>query len=331
MPSIAWLAVLLVVALSFSFLSGINDAGNMMASMLSARAMRPLNGLLLVVVMELLGPLVFGTEVAATIGRGLIARGAITPPVIIAATAAATLWTLATSYLRLPGSMSHALLGGLLGAVLVDFNPASIEWPAYARVLALLLVAPAAGFLFGHGMTRLLQVGTRGATPRIEQTFRRLQFASSSVMIMAHAANDAQKTMGIMAMGSLALGYTNHFTVPLWSIIASALSLSLGMATGGWRIAHMVGFSVVRLRPMGALASQLATMSVILTGVHIGAPLGTTQVLTSSILGAGTVPTFSRVRWTVVRQLLVAWTITLPCSALLAALLALLLRPLGSG
>lgn len=331
MPPVAWLAAVLIVALSFSFLSGINDAGNMMASMLSARAMRPLHGLLLVVAMELLGPLIFGTEVAATIGRGLITRGAITPAVIVAATAAATLWTLATSYLRLPGSMSHALLGGLLGAVLVDFNASAIQWPAYGRVLALLFVAPPAGFLMGHGLVRLLQVCTRGATPRIEQTFRRAQTLTSAVMIMAHAANDAQKTMGIMAMGSLALGYTTHFSVPLWSIIASALSLSLGMATGGWRIAHMVGFSVVRLRPIGALAAQLATMSVMLTGVHAGAPLGTTQVLTSGILGAGTVPGLSRVRWSVVRQLLVAWIITLPCSALLAALLALLLRPLGAG
>ena len=128
MPSVAWLVVLLIVALSFSFLSGINDAGNMMASMLSARAMRPLSGLMLVVVMELLGPLVFGTAVAATIGRGLIMRAAITPSVIVCAAMAATVWTLATSYLSLPSSMSHALLGGLLGSVLVDFSPAYVKW-----------------------------------------------------------------------------------------------------------------------------------------------------------------------------------------------------------
>jgi PiT family inorganic phosphate transporter len=331
MPAVAWLVVLLIVALSFSFLSGINDAGNMMASMLSARAMRPLVGLLLVVVMELLGPLVFGTAVAATIGRGLIVRAAITPSVIRSAATAATLWTLVTVYLSLPGSMSHALLGGLLGSVLVEFSPAYVEWDGFVRVLILLLIAPPVGFLVGHGVVRLFHLTARRATPRINLAFRRAQVVTSAVMIMAHAANDAQKTMGLIAMGILALGYTAHFTVPLWSVVASALSLSLGMATGGWRIARKVGFSVVRLRPMSALAAQLATMGVVLTGVQVGAPLGTTQVLTSSILGAGTVPGLSRVRWTVVRQLLVAWIITLPCSALLAALLALVMRPLGPG
>jgi PiT family inorganic phosphate transporter len=331
MPTVAWLVVLLLVALSFSFLSGINDAGNMMASMLSARAMKPLHGLVLVVVMELLGPLLFGTAVAATIGQGLIVHAAITPSVILSAASAATLWTLLTVSLRLPGSMSHALLGGLLGSVLIDFSPAYVEWDGFARVLILLFVAPPLAFLAGQGVVRLFRVIARRATPRINLAFRRAQVVTSAVMIMAHAANDAQKTMGLIGMGILALGYTAHFTVPLWSIVASALSLSLGMATGGWRIARLVGFSVVRLRPMGALAAQLATMGVVLTGVQIGAPLGTTQVLTSSILGAGTVPRLSRVRWTVVRQLLVAWTITLPCSMLLAALLALLIRPLGPG
>lgn len=331
MPSVAWLITLLVVALTFSFLSGISDAGNMMASMLSARAMRPRSGLILVVVMELLGPLVFGTAVAATIGRGLIVRAAITPPIIVCAATAATLWTLFTIYLKLPGSMSHALLGGLLGAVIIRFGFAYVEWVGIGHVLILLFVAPPAGFLFGHMMARLIRRGARGAAPRVEHTFQRLQFATSAVMIMAHAANDAQKTMGIIAMGLLALGYTAHFTVPLWSIVISALSLSLGMAIGGWRIARAVGFGVVRVRPLGALAAQLATISVVLTGVGIGAPLGTTQVLTSSILGVGIVPRLSRVRWTVVRQLLVAWIITLPCSTLLAAGLTLLIQLLGAG
>jgi PiT family inorganic phosphate transporter len=187
------------------------------------------------------------------------------------------------------------------------------------------------GFLVGHGVVRLLHVSARRATPRINLAFRRVQVVTSAVMIMAHAANDAQKTMGLLAMGILALGYTAHFTVPLWTIVASAVSLSLGMATGGWRVARQIGFSVVRLRPMSALAGQLATIGVVLTGVQIGAPLGTTQILTSSILGAGTVRSPSRVRWTVVRQVLIAWVITLPSSALLAALLALVIRPLGPG
>jgi len=331
MSSVAWLISLLAVASTFSFLSGINDAGNMMASMLGARAMRPLHGLLLVVLMEMLGPLVFGTAVAATIGRGLIVLPAITPPVIVCAAAAATLWTAITITLALPGSMSHALLGGLLGAVMVRFGPSSVEWGGVARVLLLLFIAPPAGFLLAQGVVRLIYRCAHGAAPRIETTFRRTQFLTSAVMIMAHAANDAQKTMGIIAMGMLALGYTAHFTVPLWSVFLSALSLSLGMATGGWRIARAVGFKVVRLRPTGALAAQLATLSVILTGVEIGTPLTTTQVLTSGILGAGSVPGLSRVRWAVVRQFLVAWIITLPCAAMLGALLAWLARPLGAG
>jgi inorganic phosphate transporter, PiT family len=331
MPSVAWLVILLIVALSFSFLSGINDAGNMMASMLSARAMRPLSGLILVVVMELLGPLLFGTAVAATIGRGLIVRAAITPSVIICAAIAATVWTLATSSLSLPSSMSHALLGGLLGSVLVDFSPSYVKWDGVVRVLILLFVAPPVGFVVGHGVVRLLHVIARRATPRLNLALRRVQVVTSALMIMAHAANDAQKTMGILAMGILALGYTAHFTVPLWSIVASAVSLSLGMATGGWRIARKIGFSIVRLRPMSALAAQLATMGVVLTGVQIGAPLGTTQILTSSILGAGTARSLARARWGIVRQVLVAWIITLPSAALLAAFLALLIRPLGPG
>jgi PiT family inorganic phosphate transporter len=331
MSSVAWLAALLAIASTFSFLSGINDAGNMMASMLGARAMRPLHGLLLIVLMEMLGPLIFGTAVAATIGKGLIAQPAITPSVIVCAATAATLWTLITITFALPGSMSHALLGGLVGAVMISFGPGYVEWGGVARVLLLLFIAPPAGFLLAQGVARLIYACARGAAPRIETAFRRTQFVTSAVMIMAHGANDAQKTMGIIAMGMLALGYTAHFTVPLWSVVLSALSLSLGMATGGWRIARAVGFKAVRLRPTGALAAQVATMSVILTGVEIGTPLTTTQVLTSGILGAGSVPGLSRVRWALVRQLLAAWIMTLPCATILGALLAWLARPLGVG
>jgi PiT family inorganic phosphate transporter len=265
------------------------------------------------------GPFLFGVAVATTIGSEVVDPEAVTSGVIIAALCSAILWNLFTWYFGWPSSTSHALIGGLVGATLVSAGVEVIFLDGLLKVLLVLLVSPILGFVFGYLMLKVIYFLARGASPRINAVFRRGQWGTSLALSLSHATNDAQKTMGIIALAMVTTGYADEFYVPWWVIALSASAIALGTASGGWRLIETLGAKFYKIRPVHAFGSQMTSASVILGAALLGGPVSTTQVVSSSIMGAGSADRLSKVRWTVARDIAVAWLLTIPISALLAA------------
>jgi len=320
------LIVVIGFALFFDFLNGFHDSANVVATMISSRAMSPRLALALSAVAHLAGPFLFGVAVATTIGHEVVTAEATTTPVILAALLAAVVWNVLTWLLGIPSSSSHALVGGLVGAAASGFGLAHIQLSGLLKVLLALLVSPAAGLMAGYLLMRAVLALSRGATPGINRFFRKAQGVTALVLALSHGSNDAQKTMGIITMTLVAAGVLTEFAVPVWVILASAGAMALGTALGGWRIIRTLGGRFYRVRPIHGFTSQLASAGVILGAALLGGPVSTTQVVSSTILGVGSAERLSKVRWGVARQIAIAWMLTIPATALLAALVRLLLE-----
>jgi PiT family inorganic phosphate transporter len=317
MPNL--LVAIIVISLVFDFLNGFHDASNIVATMISSRAMSPRSALLLSAVAHFAGPFFFGVAVATTVGSKVVDPATVSSTVIIAALGSAILWNLFTWYFAWPSSTSHALIGGLVGAVAVASGLETIRLDGLGRVLVALLLSPILGFVVGYLGLKAIYFLARGASPSISNLFKRLQWGTSLALALSHGTNDAQKTMGVIAMAMVTTGYTTEFHVPLWVIAISAGAIALGTASGGWRLIETLGAKFYKIQPVHAFGSQLASAAVILGAAVMGAPVSTTQVVSSSIMGAGSADRLSKVRWTVGREIAVAWILTLPISALLAA------------
>jgi PiT family inorganic phosphate transporter len=246
---------------------------------------------------------------------------AITISVILAALGSATLWNLVTWFLGLPSSSSHALVGGMVGAVSIAHGVHTIQVQGLIRVAIALFTAPILGLVAGYLFMKLILFLARGASPKINWFFKRAQIFTSLALSLSHGTNDAQKTMGIITMGLVTLGVLEEFTVPLWVIVLAAGAISLGTATGGWRIIRTLGAGMYRVRPVHGFASQTCSALVILGAALLGGPVSTTQVVSSALMGVGSAERISKVRWGVVREILIAWLVTIPAAALGAALL----------
>ncbi len=318
------LIVIIVIALAFDFLNGFHDASNIVATMISSRAISPRNALAISAVAHFAGPFLFGVAVATTIGHEVVDPGAITSAVIIAALSSAILWNVFTWYFGWPSSTSHALIGGLVGAVGVAQGLGTIHLAGLEKVLIALFISPLLGLVLGFLMLKAIYFLARGASPGVNTLFKRGQLATSLALALSHGTNDAQKTMGIIAMAMVTTGYVAEFHVPWWVITLSASAIALGTATGGWRLIRTLGGKFYKIRPVHAFGSQLTSASIILGAALLGGPVSTTQVVSSSIMGAGSADRVSKVRWTVARDIGVAWLLTIPVSALLAAGLYLL-------
>jgi inorganic phosphate transporter, PiT family len=315
----ALLIAIIAIALFFDFLNGFHDASNIVATVISSRAMSPRNALIMTAVAELAGPFLFGVAVATTIGSEVVDPAAITSAVIIAALSSAILWNLFTWYFGLPSSTSHALIGGLVGAVAAGSGLDTINLQGLEKVLIALFVSPILGLLLGFLVLKLIYFLARGAAPGINVLFRRGQLLTSLALALSHGTNDAQKTMGIIAMAMVTTGYTSTFHVPWWVIAISAAAISLGTVMGGWRLIETLGGKFYKIRPVHAFGSQLTSAGIILGAALLGGPVSTTQVVSSSIMGAGSADRLSKVRWTVARDIAVAWVLTIPVAALMAA------------
>ena len=311
--------VIIAIALIFDFLNGFHDSSNIVATMISSRAMSPRNALLMTAIAEFAGPFLFGVAVATTIGSEVVDPAVITSAVIIAALISAIIWNLLTWYFGWPSSTSHALIGGLVGAVAVAAGFQTINVDGLLKVVVALFLSPILGFVFGYLLLKLIYFLARGATPRINSLFKRGQWGTSLALALSHGTNDAQKTMGIIAMAMVTTGYVEQFHVPWWVIALSASAIALGTASGGWRLIETLGGKFYKIRPVHAFGSQLASATVILGAALLGGPVSTTQVVSSSIMGAGSADRVSKVRWTVARDIAVAWLLTIPVSALMAA------------
>lgn len=314
------------VALFFDFINGFHDSSNVVATMISSRAMSARKALAMSAVAHFCGPFLFGVAVATTIGHDVMDPKAITIAVIFAALFAAIIWNLITWAFGIPSSSSHALIGGLIGATSVDFGFAMIQMRGLLKIIIALFISPILGLVAGHLLMKLVLFLARGASPRINWFFKRSQIVTSLALALSHGTNDAQKTMGIIAMSLVTLGHFPEFSVPWWVVALSAGAMSLGTAAGGWRIIKTLGGKFYKIRPVHGFTSQLTSAFIILGAAFLGGPVSTTHVVSSAILGVGSARRISRVRWNVAGNILAAWVFTIPASALLAALLYLLMR-----
>ena len=318
-PSIL-IFVLIGTALLFDFLNGFHDSSNIVATMISSRAMPPRVALLISAVAHFSAPFLFGVAVAKTIGQDVVASEAITVPVILAASLSAIVWNIVTWWLGIPSSSSHALIGGLVGAVGVGFGLGNIQLNGLGKVLVALFISPLLGLAAGHVTMKLTLFLVRGATPRVSTLFKRLQWFTSLGLALSHGTNDAQKTMGIVTMGLVATGHLSRFQVPWWVVLMSATAIALGTASGGWRLIRTLGGKFYKIRPIHGFTSQLASATVIMGAALLGGPVSTTQVVSSSIVGVGSAERLGKVRWGTMRSIAIAWVITIPASAAMAAL-----------
>jgi PiT family inorganic phosphate transporter len=315
----ALLLIIIAIAMVFDFLNGFHDASNIVATMISSRAMSPRAALIISATAHLAGPFLFGVAVARTIGSEVVDPAAITSAVIIAALAAAILWNLFTWYFGWPSSTSHALIGGLIGAVAIAAGFETINLDGLSKVLLALFASPLLGFVLGYLVLKLIYFLARGSSPRINTFFKRSQIGTSLALALSHGTNDAQKTMGVIAMAMVTTGYATEFQVPWWVIALSASAIALGTVTGGWRLIETLGAKFYKIRPVHAFGSQLASAGTIMGAALLGGPVSTTQVVSSAIIGAGSADRVSKVRWHVARDIAIAWVLTIPVSALLAA------------
>ncbi|MGC2519613.1 MAG: inorganic phosphate transporter [Burkholderiales bacterium] len=318
MSALTLLLVLLAVALLFDFLNGFQDSANVVATLIASRAMSARGALMLAALANLVGPFLFGVAVAETIGSGVAHPQAITIAVVLAALVAASLWDVATWYCGIPVSSSHALIGGIVGAAATGSGPAVIQVHGLWKVAIALLVSPLLGFVVALVIMQATRWLLRDATPRANLMLSRAQVLTGTALALSHGANDAQKTMGVIALGLLTLGFTPTFVVPWWVIVLSASAIALGTAVGGWRIIHTLGSRFYRIRPIHGFTSQLAAAAVILGASLAGGPVSTTQVVSLTILGAGAAERKSKVRWSAFGEIAVAWLLTLPATAMLA-------------
>jgi len=318
--------ILLGLALFFDFLNGFHDSANVVATIISSRAMSPRGALAMAAIAEFAGPFIFGVAVATTIGNEVVHAETINIQVVMAALLSASLWNLLTWLLGLPSSSSHALIGGLVGAVVVSSGLSAIQAAGLIKVVAALFLSPLVGFIIGAIIMYLLIWLTKDATPAANIFFKFGQMPTALALALSHGANDAQKTMGIITMGLVILGFQSHFYVPWWVVLLSASAIALGTALGGWRIIRTLGAKFYRVRPIHSFASQLSSAAVILTSSLLGGPVSTTQVVSSSILGVGAAQRISQVRWNILYEIFLAWFLTIPLTAGLAALLYLAIK-----
>ncbi len=319
--------IVISLALLFDFSNGFHDAANVVATIIITRALSPKKALILASICEFIGPFLFGTAVAHMIGKNIIDTSAFDPGtlnisvlLIIAALMGAIVWNLITWFWGLPSSSSHALIGGMVGAVLVAYGPDKILWNGLLYVLGSLVLSPLLGLWVGWLFLKITFRATREATPKINYFFNRAQIPASIALALSHGANDAQKSMGLISISLVILGFSPTFYVPWWVVASCALAIALGTASGGWKIIKTMGSKIYRLRSVHAFCAQTSSAAVILGAALVGGPVSTTHVVSSSIMGVGAGQRISAVRWGVAKNIIMAWFITIPASAVMAGL-----------
>ncbi len=315
------LIVFIALAIVFDFINGFHDSSNIVATVIFSRALPPRVALILAAISHFIAPFLFGVAVATTIGAELLDVSAITMNVIMAAVISGIIWNLITWYFGIPSSSSHALLGGLLGAALMHSRSISVVNPSGLLIIVIaLFLSPIAGLAVGYIVMKITLFLVRGATPKVSHLFRRFQIVTLIGLSLSHGTNDAQKTMGLIAMGLLLSGQISSFYVPMWVVTVSAAAIGLGTLFGGWRLIRTLGGKIFRIRPIHGFTSQIAGSIVILSAALLGGPVSTTQVMSSSILGVGAAERINKVRWSVLGDMAVTWLFTIPVNAVLAAL-----------
>jgi len=320
MFSLGLVALVVFLALTFDYINGFHDTANAIATSVSTKALSPRNAIAVAATLNFVGAL-SGTAVAATIGKNIVSPELVTPLVIAPALIGAIFWNLFTWYFGIPSSSSHALIGGLVGAVIGGFGFGDVNWAGFVQIFAGLIISPVVGLAAGSlVMTILFWIFKGGSPALINNKFRKLQVVSACMASFAHGSNDAQKTMGIITMVLVGGGFLSTFTVPLWVKLACALAMAAGTAVGGWKIIRTMGGKIFRIEPINGFAADFTASSVIYTASLLGVPVSTTHVVSSSIMGVGAAKRLHGVRWNIARQIVIAWFVTIPSSAIVALL-----------
>jgi PiT family inorganic phosphate transporter len=320
--SLPVLVSLIAVALAFDFLNGLHDAANSIATIVSTRVLRPHYAVAWAAFFNFIAFLFFGLHVANTLGTGIIAAHVIDPRLIFGALMGAIIWNLITWGLGIPSSSSHALVGGLVGAGIAKAGIAAIVWRGLVPTVVAIAGSPLIGFLLALLMVLALSWLFVRATPfAVDRTFQRLQFISASLYSLGHGGNDAQKTMGIIAVLLYSQGALGaKFYVPFWVVIACQIAMALGTLIGGWRIVRTMGSKITRLTPMQGFCAEAGGSITLFAATWLGIPVSTTHTITGSIIGVGAARKMSAVRWSVANNIVIAWIITIPAAGLIAAM-----------
>ena len=315
------IGLIIVVALIFDYINGFHDAANSIATVVSTRVLSPAQAVLWAAFFNFAAAAFVGTAVARTVGSGMVDLSVVTQTVILGGLLGAIIWNLITWYFALPTSSSHALFGGYAGAAIAKAGLGAVIASGWTRTLIFIVVAPAIGLIVGLLLMNAIFWVCRNTTPaRVDGWFRRLQLVSAAAFSLMHGANDAQKTMGIIAGALFTGGYISTFHVPLWVEIVAYTAISLGTLSGGWRIIKTMGSKITRLQPVGGFAAETGAAVAIATATAMGVGISTTHTITGAIVGVGATRRLSAVRWGVARQIVWAWILTIPASAAIGAI-----------
>jgi PiT family inorganic phosphate transporter len=321
MPEHALVWAIVAAALLFDYINGFHDTANAIATTVLTGALSVGKAIFLAASLNFIGALL-SKAVATTIGKGIVEPTVVTPQVVLAAILGAIIWNLLTWYYGMPSSSSHGLIGGIIGAVIAFQGFGSFKVEGLKMIGLALLISPILGLLVGYfSMVAIYWIFRHSSPGPLNKWFRIIQILSASAMALTHGGNDAQKSMGVITMALVSGGVLNSFHIPLWVVIACAASMALGTAGGGWRIIRTVGRKVIGLMPVQGFAAETSGALVIFAATHFGAPISTTHVITSAITGVGTARRLKAIRWGVVQQIVFAWVMTLPCSALFAGVI----------
>jgi PiT family inorganic phosphate transporter len=317
--------LLLLVALSFDFINGFHDAANSIATVVSTRVLSPGKAVIWAAFFNFIAAFAFGTAVAKTVGSGLVRIEVVTFAVIFAALIGAIVWDLITWYFGLPTSSSHALIGGYAGAAVAKAGVTAILPGGWTLTLIFIVLAPLVGLVLGFVlMVAILWLFNRSTPRLVDRWFRRLQLLSAAAYSLGHGGNDAQKTMGIISGALVTGGYLQlvdgKVPIPIWVVLMAHAAIALGTLSGGWRIIHTMGSKITKLQPVGGFAAETAGAISLFGATHLGVPVSTTHTITGAIIGVGSIRRLSAVRWGVATRILWAWILTIPASAMIAAL-----------
>lgn len=310
----------IVIALIFDFINGFHDAANSIATVVSTRVLSPMQAVIWAAFFNFVAAFGFGVSVATTIGKGVVRPEAINEYVIMAGLVGAIVWDLITWYYGIPSSSSHALIGGLAGAAIVNAGVSALIPAGIYKILLFIVLSPLLGLVLGFAMMVLvIWVFWRFRPSRVDRWFRRLQLVSAALYSLGHGTNDAQKTMGIMAGLLFSAGYLgSEFYVPMWVVLSAHAAIGLGTLAGGWRIVKTMGMRLTKLKPVGGFCAETAGAVTLIGTAIAGIPVSTTHTITGAISGVGATQRISAVRWGVARQIVWAWVLTIPLSAAIA-------------
>lgn len=328
MENIFFLVVIVIIlAVTFDFLNGFHDASNVVATIISTKAVEPVYALVFAGVGNFVGPFLFGTKIAKTIGTNITDPSLITSNVIICGLVGAIIWNIFTWYFGLPSSSSHAIIGGIFGSVLVAKGVDFIKWKGFGEIILVLITSPIIGLIFGFVIQKIFLSISYGFKPtQANKFYRFLQIPTSLALSLSHGTNDAQKSMGIITMTLISANFLNSFHVPFWVVFVCAFAMGLGTLLGGWRIIKTVGMGIYKLRPIHGFSSQFSAATVILGASLIGGPVSTTHIVSSSIMGVGTAERIKSVKWQTAMNIFQAWIFTIPASGCVAGLVYFILK-----